>query len=93
MASKHVAVLMGGWSSEREVSLSSGKSCAEGLRNAGRDLTTESFLKGTEQIQGFKDVFGGADLNFSATKHNGRDDISLAVIKDGRWVNVVDDMR
>ena len=27
-----VAVLMGGWSPEREVSLVSGKACAEGLR-------------------------------------------------------------
>ena len=31
----HVAVLMGGWSSEREVSLSSGKACATALRIAG----------------------------------------------------------
>jgi D-alanine-D-alanine ligase len=30
-----VAVLMGGWSAEREVSLSSGESCARALRNAG----------------------------------------------------------
>jgi D-alanine-D-alanine ligase len=30
-----VAVLMGGWSAEREVSLSSGKACAEALRRAG----------------------------------------------------------
>ncbi|MDP3317124.1 MAG: D-alanine--D-alanine ligase, partial [Devosia sp.] len=28
---KHVAVLMGGFSSERPVSLSSGKSCADAL--------------------------------------------------------------
>src|SRR5712664_1183009 len=28
---KHVAVLMGGWSAEREVSLRSGKSCADAL--------------------------------------------------------------
>ena len=39
MVHKHVAVLMGGWSSEREVSLSSGKPCAEGLRNAGYKVT------------------------------------------------------
>ncbi|MEO0909344.1 MAG: D-alanine--D-alanine ligase, partial [Pseudomonadota bacterium] len=39
MSGKHVAVLMGGWSSEREVSLSSGKACAEGLRNAGYKVT------------------------------------------------------
>ncbi len=31
----HVAVLMGGWSSEREVSLVSGKACASALREAG----------------------------------------------------------
>ncbi len=34
-----VAVLMGGFSSEREVSLSSGKGCVEGLRNAGYEVT------------------------------------------------------
>ena len=31
----HVAVLMGGWSSEREVSLSSGAACAQALRSEG----------------------------------------------------------
>lgn len=34
---KHVAVLMGGWSSEREVSLRSGAACAAALEAAGRD--------------------------------------------------------
>jgi D-alanine-D-alanine ligase len=46
---KHVAVLMGGWSSEREVSLRSGKACAEALArkgyvvksiDVGRDIAT-----------------------------------------------------
>jgi len=32
---KRVAVLMGGWSAEREVSLSSGKECADALERAG----------------------------------------------------------
>ncbi len=32
---KHVAVLMGGWSAEREVSLSSGAACADALERAG----------------------------------------------------------
>ena len=32
---KHVAVLMGGWSAEREVSLSSGNACADALERAG----------------------------------------------------------
>jgi len=33
---KHVAVLMGGWSAEREVSLWSGKACADALERTGR---------------------------------------------------------
>ena len=33
--SKHVAVLMGGWSAEREVSLVTGRACAEALRQEG----------------------------------------------------------
>lgn len=32
---KHVAVLMGGWSAEREVSLNSGAACAKALRELG----------------------------------------------------------
>jgi D-alanine-D-alanine ligase len=35
MNGKHVAVLMGGWSAERPVSLASGNPCADGLEAAG----------------------------------------------------------
>jgi len=47
--SKHVAVLMGGWSAEREVSLRSGRACADALArqgyrvsriDVGRDIAT-----------------------------------------------------
>lgn len=47
---KHVAVLMGGFSREREVSLSTGQSCATALRQAGYRVTcidvtdTHSFM-------------------------------------------------
>lgn len=37
--SKHVAVLMGGWSAERPVSLNSGKACANALEGAGFRVT------------------------------------------------------
>jgi D-alanine-D-alanine ligase len=37
---KHVAVLMGGWSAEREVSLRSGKACADALGRLGYRVTT-----------------------------------------------------
>jgi D-alanine--D-alanine ligase len=36
---KHVAVLIGGWSSERQVSLWSGTACTEVLRQAGYQVT------------------------------------------------------
>ena len=39
MTKKHVAVLMGGFSSERPVSLSSGAACAEALENEGYKVT------------------------------------------------------
>jgi D-alanine-D-alanine ligase len=37
--SKHVALLKGGWSNERPVSLASGHECAQALRNAGYEVT------------------------------------------------------
>ncbi len=37
--SKHVALLMGGWSPEREVSLSSGRECAKALADHGYRVT------------------------------------------------------
>jgi D-alanine-D-alanine ligase-like ATP-grasp enzyme len=37
--SKHVAVLMGGWSSERPVSLNSGHACADALEGQGFRVT------------------------------------------------------
>ena len=37
--SEHVAVLMGGWSAEREISLRSGKACADALERLGYRVT------------------------------------------------------
>jgi D-alanine-D-alanine ligase len=37
--SKHIAVLMGGWSAERDVSLRSGKACADALERGGYRVT------------------------------------------------------
>jgi len=39
IVAKHVAVLMGGWSAEREVSLRSGKACADALERLGYRVT------------------------------------------------------
>ncbi len=40
MTAKHVTVLMGGFSTERDVSLTSGKACAEALAKAGYRVST-----------------------------------------------------
>src|SRR5712671_8120963 len=37
--SKHVSVLMGGWSAEREISLRSGRACANAVERAGYRVT------------------------------------------------------
>jgi D-alanine-D-alanine ligase len=37
--SKHVAVLMGGWSAERDISLKSGRACADAAERAGYRVT------------------------------------------------------
>lgn len=42
-----VAVLMGGWSAEREVSLSSGKGCTEALRRAGFNVVPVDVQRAT----------------------------------------------
>ena len=39
VTTKHVAVLMGGWSAEREVSLRSGRACADALTRLGYQVT------------------------------------------------------
>ncbi len=58
------------------------------LKNAGRDLTADSFVKGMESIKDYHDIFGSPPMSFSATKHQGSDQSFLAVVKDGHWVPV-----
>jgi len=46
---KHVAVLMGGWSSERPVSLSTGNACADALERAGYKVSRVDVDRGVAQ--------------------------------------------
>lgn len=46
----HVAVLMGGWSAEREVSLSSGKECADALEAEGFRVTRVDVDRGIAAV-------------------------------------------
>ena len=53
-----VAVLMGGWSAEREVSLLSGQAVVNGLSDAGVDVTAIDLKKAdVRQLNGFDRVF------------------------------------
>ncbi|MDB5561176.1 MAG: D-alanine--D-alanine ligase [Hyphomicrobiales bacterium] len=47
---KHVAVLMGGWSNERPVSLASGTACAAALRRAGYQVTEVDVARDIAQV-------------------------------------------
>lgn len=50
MSSRHVAVLMGGFSSERPVSLSSGKACADALEAEGFTVTRVDVGRDVSQV-------------------------------------------
>ena len=66
--SRKVAVLMGGWSPEREVSLVSGKACAEGLREGGHDVTEYDVKRDLRALIEFLKPAsgGGPDVVFNA---------------------------
>jgi branched-chain amino acid transport system substrate-binding protein len=59
-----------------------------GLQNAGKDLTTDSFVAGMEKIKDWHDIFGSPPMTFSATKHQGSNESFLCVVKGGKWVPV-----
>lgn len=63
-----------------------------GLDRAGKDLTTEGFLKAMESIQGYADIFGGPVMTFGAGKRHGTDSVFMVQVKSGRWVRVTDSM-
>ena len=63
-----VAVLMGGWSPEREVSLVSGKACAEGLREGGHKVVEYDVKRDLRALVEFlrPAAGGGPDVVFNA---------------------------
>ena len=66
--SRKVAVLMGGWSPEREVSLVSGKACAEGLREGGHQVIEYDVKRDLRALIEFLRPSGGGgpDVVFNA---------------------------
>ncbi len=60
----------------------------QALKNAGKDLTADSFVSGMESIKDWHDIFGSPAMSFSSTKHQGSNESFLCVVKDGHWVPV-----
>jgi branched-chain amino acid transport system substrate-binding protein len=60
----------------------------QALKNAGKDLTVDSFVAGMESIKDWHDIFGSPPMSFSPTKHQGSNESFLCVVKDGHWVPV-----
>jgi branched-chain amino acid transport system substrate-binding protein len=54
------------------------------LEAAGPDLTLETFKKGMESLN-YDDPVAGNTVDYSATDHQGADEIIVSVIKDGNW--------
>ena len=61
----------------------------EALQRAGRDLTVDSLVTAMESLHEFTDIYGNT-YSFGPNQHHGSTKAFLAVVKDGRWVPVVD---
>ena len=61
----------------------------EGLKNAGRELNTESFVAGLEQIKEWSTIFESSPMTFGADQHLGTSKFYLSQIQGGKWVKLV----
>jgi len=62
----------------------------QGIKNAGKDLTLDSFIKGMEAIKGYKDIFNGPQVSFGPNIRQGANSSFLAEVKGGKWVRVTE---
>ena len=62
----------------------------EGLRRAGRNLTTESMIKGMESIKRWQAEAGGAVVTYGPNRHQGLNGSRLAHAENGKHKPVTD---
>ena len=62
----------------------------QGLKNAGKDLTLDSFIKGMEAIKNHKDIFNGPAVTFGPNIRQGANSSFLAEVKGGKWSRVTE---
>jgi len=63
---------------------------AEGIKNAGDNLTGEGIKQGLEQLNNFSPGGLGAPITFSASSHRGTEQVRLAEVKNGKFVYLTD---
>ena len=68
-----------------QLDLTGAQLVVQGLKNAGRDLTPDSYVAGMEAIKNYHDIFGSPMIAFSTTKHQGSNQSFLSVVKGGHW--------
>ena len=61
---------------------------AEGLQNAGPNLTPESMVAGMEKIKGWKAEGMGARITYGPNRHQGNNAVRVAQAKGGKVVGV-----
>jgi branched-chain amino acid transport system substrate-binding protein len=60
----------------------------QGLKNAGKNLTTDSFVAGMEKIKDYHDIFNGPPVTFGPKIRQGANSSFLAEVKGGKWTRV-----
>ncbi|MBT9457278.1 MAG: ABC transporter substrate-binding protein [Burkholderiaceae bacterium] len=61
-----------------------------GAQKAGKNLTTDAFVKAMDTMVIPPDIFGSAEGSFSPTKHLGSDVSRLSQLQDAKWKVVSD---
>src|SRR3954447_15170464 len=60
----------------------------EGLKKAGKDLTTDSFVKVLESIKDYAYIFNGPPVTFGPNIRQGANSSFLAEVNGGKWTRV-----
>jgi branched-chain amino acid transport system substrate-binding protein len=59
------------------------------LEKAGRNLTLDSFIAAMDSMKDWHDIFEGPPLSLTSTNHHASNQSFLSVVKDTRWVPVL----
>ena len=72
-----------------EAGYTAGTFALAALEKTGRDLTVDSFIAAMDSMKDWRDIFDGPPLSMTATNHHVSNQSFLSVVKDARWVPVL----